>query len=154
MKEYVASKRYFWTNEEPRERVTRGNVTAKMTIEDAKVISDSYTDNIWRAIEKRLKFTDMSASSCAFSEAPAEGIFSIYERVSAGRPSMTHEHLVALARVSAHGPPAATESAKELAANALKNFKSRHGERFCTKSWHNGKVSNTIRKVQERTWNW
>lgn len=155
LKKYVEAKREFWaTTEEPRERVTRGNTALKMTVEEAKVISDRYTDNLWRATKKRIAYTDLSESPCSFSEAPAEGVFSVYERVSTGRPSMTHDHLVALTRVSAHGPPAATEAAKELASNALKKYKSKFGERFCTRNWYNGKVSKTINDVKRRKWDW
>ena len=68
--------------------------------------SDLYTDLLWAAIRKRLPFTDLTQSTCAFSEAPAEGIFSIYSRVCKSRPSATVDHLVALTRVAAHGPPA------------------------------------------------
>ena len=52
-------------------------------------IVNSYTELLWEAIKKKsgLYNTDLSASPCAFAEAPAEGIFSIsiYERICKGR---------------------------------------------------------------------
>ena len=83
---------------------------------------DSYTELLWEAIKNRLVYTDLSASPCAFSEAPAEDIFSIYERICKGRESLTIEHLVALTRLAAHGPPVSTKEAEDLAQAALANF--------------------------------
>ena len=89
---------------------------------------DSYTHHLWKAIRKRLSKTDMTQSPCAFSEAPAEGIFSIMERVKQGRGSLSVKHLVQLSRLAAHGPPASTEAAMHLSKAALKNYKSQYGE--------------------------
>ena len=125
-----------------------------MTIEKARTISDRYTTELWKATKKRVAFTDLSDSACAFSEAPAEGVFSVYERVSSGRPSMTHNHLVGLTRISSHGPPPATEAARELAKQYLSNYKSKFGERFCTRGWYKGKDSKTIRDVKGKKWDW
>ena len=105
-------------------------------------------------INKRLEFTDMSDTPCAFSEAPAEGIFSIYSRVSQDRASATTQHLTGLTRVAAHGPPVATEAAASLAADAMKNFKSKFGERFCTRSWGRGKTSTTTDTLKAKKWDW
>lgn len=122
--------------EEARDRITRSE---PFTVEQAGVVSDRYTDLLWAAVKKRLEFTDMSDTPRAFSEAPTEGIFSIYSRVSQERASATTQHLTGLTRVAAHGPPVATEAAVNLAADALKNFKSKFGERFCTRNWGQGK---------------
>ena len=86
--------------------------------------TDQYTDLLWEGVQKRLPYTDLSNSPCAFSEAPAEGIFSIFSRVCRGRESLTIAHATALTRIAAHGPPAATKDAAEIAKKALKNYKS------------------------------
>jgi hypothetical protein len=65
----------FHAIEEPHERVTRAAEAAPFTMEHAKQASDSYIDLLWNAIARRLATTDMSASACAFSEAPAESVF-------------------------------------------------------------------------------
>ena len=124
------------------------------TIDDAVQISDVYIDSLWTAIRSRLSYTDMSESAAAYSEAPAEGIFSTYARVSTGRPRATHDHLVALTRIAAHGPPVATPAAAELSKDALKNLKSVYGERFCTQTWFQGKTSNTVQALKNKSWDW
>ena len=137
--------------QEGHERVTRA---APFTIEEAKHEADLYTDLLWKAIRKRLEYTDMSQSPCAYSEAPAEGIFSVYSRVSKGRESATVDHLVALSRVAVHGPPSSTAEAATLAEEAMNNYPSQHGERFCSKLWMRGKTSTTVTKLKNKKWNW
>ena len=58
-------------------------------------------------------------------------------------------NLEALTRISAHGPPAATKQAEELAKNALKFTEIKFGERYCTRAWWPNKVSDTIQKKCE-----
>ena len=106
----------------------------------------------WEAVAKRVDYTDLSNSPCAFSEAPAEGIFSIYERVSSGRETLNN--IVGMTRVAAHGPPCGTEAATQLSKQALSNYKSRYGERFCSRSWKAGLTSNTIAKLKAKKWDW
>ena len=148
--EYLKDNDLF-SNKEGGDRVTR---SSPFTIEDAKIASDMYSDILWKAIKKRLDYTDMSQSSCAYTEAPAEGIFSVYSKVSSGRTSATIDHLVALTRVSAHGPPIATADAASLSEEALKNFQSQYGARFCTRTWKDDSTSSTITKLQDKKWDW
>ena len=70
----------FCINEADQERITRGRADA-FTIHQAKQSSDLYIKLVWRAIAKRIEATDFSASTCSFSEAPAESVFSVYARV-------------------------------------------------------------------------
>ena len=69
-----------------------------------------------------MALTDFSASPCAFSEAPAESIFSIYGRVTEGRESLNITNAVALTRIACHGPPVGTFEAKSLAEEALQDY--------------------------------
>ena len=124
------------------------------TIDDAVQISDVYIDSLWTAIRSRLSYTDMSESAVAYNEAPAEGIFSTYARVSTGRPRATHDHLVALTRIAAHGPPVATPAAAELSKDALKNLKSIYGERFFYTNLVSRKPYNTVQALKNKSWNW
>ena len=96
----------------------------------------------------------MSDTPCAFSEAPAEGMFSIYSRVNNDRGSANVDHLTALTGIAAHGPPVSTTDAAKIAADALKNYKSEFGERFCTRSWRKGTNSTTIANLGKKKWNW
>ena len=149
---YVEDKRdFFVKHEEPQDRITR---STPFTILQAKAATDTYTELLWGGIKRRIKLTDLSDSPCAFSEAPAEGIFSIYSRVTKGRESLTIDHAVALTRVATHGPPPATKGAASLAKAAMANFKSKYGERYCTHLWQPGCTSSTIKNIKSKTWDW
>ena len=123
-------------------------------IDDAVEISDAYIDSLWTAIRSRLSYTDISESAAAYSEAPAEGIFSTYARVSTGRPCAFHDHLVELTRIAAHVHPVATPAGAELGKDSLKNLKRVYGERFCTQTWFQGKTSNTVQALKNKSWDW
>ena len=69
-----------WSSPE-RERVTRSSAGAPFSPAQAKEAVDHYTDLLWEGINERLEYTDMSEGPCAFSEAPAEGVFSSYSRL-------------------------------------------------------------------------
>ena len=134
---------------EPNERHTRQEL---YSIESAHKAEKQYIDLFWQAVAKRVEYTDLSNSPCAFSEAPAEGIFSIYERVSTGRETLTN--IVGLTRVAAHGPPCGTQAAAELSKQALSHYKSKYGERFCTQFWKPELTSNTLSKLKAKKWDW
>ena len=101
-----------------------------------------------------MALTDFSASPCAFSEAPAESIFSIYGRVTEGRESLNITNAVALTRIACHGPPVGTFEAKSLAEEALQDYPSKYGARFCTHMWFKGATSKAMKKVQNKKWEW
>ena len=123
-------------------------------IDDAVEISDAYIDSLWTAIRSRLSYTDISESAAAYSEAPAEGIFSTYARVSTGRPCASHDHLVELTRIAAHVHPVATPAGAELGKDSLKNLKRLYGERFCTQTWFQGKTFNKVQALKNKSWDW
>ena len=135
--------------EEPYDRHTRQEL---YTFDSAKIAEEKYIHNFWQAVAKRIDSTDLTNSPCAYSKAPAEGIISIYERVSTGRETLNN--IVGLTRVAAHGPPAGTEAAAELSKHALSHYQSRYGERFCTSFWKPGFTSNTIAKLKAKNWEW
>ena len=135
--------------EEPNERHTRQEL---YSIDSAYIAEEQYINLFWQAFAKRVDCTDLSNSQCAFSEAPAEGIFSIYERVSTGRETLNN--IVGMTRIAAHGPPCGTEAAAELSKQALSHYKSRYGKRFCTSFWKPGFTSNTVAKLRSKKWDW
>ena len=124
------------------------------SITESKKESDKYTTELWAGIERRLARTDISESPCAFSEALAEGIFSVYEKTTNGSKSLTIEHAVTLARIAVHGPPPAIADSAKFAEAAMKNFKSDLGERFCTLLWKHGYTSKTLKNLQNKVWDW
>ena len=113
-----------------------------------------YIEDLWKAIKARTAFTDLSESPCAFTEAPAEGIFSIYNRVITGREGLSIGNAVSLTRVALHGPPPATPDSASLAEAAMKNYQSKYGERYCTLMWRPGITSRTVQKVESKPWDW
>ena len=148
---YVTERAELYKEQEHYERVTRAE---KYSIGQARDACDLYTDLLWEAVEKRLPYTDLTNSTCAWSEAAAEGIFSVYGKVSKGRQSATVDNLVALTRVAAHGPPPATSAASKIAEDAMKHYASQYGERFCTRGWMKGKTSKTVRNLKAKQWDW
>ena len=105
-------------------------------------------------MKARCKYTDLSDKPCAFSEAPAEGIFSVYGQMAMSLKVGKNDNAVRLTRVVLHGPPPATEQSANLSKEALDNFPSKFGERFCTLQWIKGMTSCTVKKVLEKKWDW
>lgn len=152
LRNYIKEKKNLLTKtEEPQERNTRSE---NFTIEDAKKACDKYIKDLWGFIRKRIKHTDFSEGPCAFTEAPAEGIFSIYDRIITGRERLSIGHAVALTRIALHGPPPATPDSASLSKSAMANFKSKFGERYCTLHWRPGATSTTVSRIQSQSWDW
>ena len=133
----------FSDNENPQKRNTRAPT---FSISSAKTAAEAYIDALW-SCKKRVQFTDLSNSPCAFSEAPAETVFSIYSRVTQGREAFSICKAVALTRVALHGPPVTTSSSKDFIKSAMDRFESKYGPRFCTKMWFKGAKSSTLKKI-------
>ena len=147
---YITNKEDLFTNtEKPHEKLTRA---VNFSIQEAKKTCDDYINVLWQCIEKRVELTDFSPSQCAFSEAAAETVFSIYGRVTEGRESMSISNAVGLTRIALHGPPVSTDKAKKLAEEALQLFPSKYGPRFLTHLWFKGATSKVIKKVQNKEW--
>ena len=107
-----------------------------------------YIRKLWIGIRKRLDEADTRAmNATSFSEAPAEGVFSIWERVTAGKASLTLAHANALLRVSKEGPSAGSKAAFKLSEKALELWPTELGERFTTVNWFVGSTSNTLKKI-------
>ena len=64
--------------EEPCEKETRRQ---PFNIDEAKSASEAYIRMLWKAVADRTTYTDLSESSCSYTEAAVEGIFSIYDRI-------------------------------------------------------------------------
>ena len=94
----------------------------EFSIIDAKQASELYITQLWKAVRERCKFTDISDSPCSFSEAPAEGIFSVYGHVLEGREKLTVENAVRLTRVVLHGPPPATSESAQISKEAMEKI--------------------------------
>jgi len=144
------NKKLFSLEEDPSVRTTRG--TAGVPVEDTITkmhdIVEDYITSFWLEMRARYDLTDLGAGPTSFSEAPAESVFSVWERVSTGRPSLKLENVVALVRVGMEGPPASSKGSLHLSTKALNRWPGKHGERFTTSNWRPGVVSKTISKIQ------
>ena len=128
LKTYVTNKKDLYVKmEEPHERNTRSQSNESFTILSAQAASEYYITQLWRAIRKRCAFTDLTDNPCAFSEAPAEGIFSVYGNVLEGRERLTVANAVMLNMVALHGPPPVTEELATLAKEAMDKYPSERG---------------------------
>ena len=65
---------------------------------------------------------------------------------------MTINH--ALTRIACHGPPVATPDARALTEEALKQYNSIYGAKFCTHMWFKGATFKVIKKIQSQKWEW
>ena len=73
-----------------------------------------------------------------------------------GRERLNLADAVSLTRIALHGPPPATSDSAKLAENALQNYSSKYGERYCTLNWRPGPgvTSSTVKKVESKSWDW
>ncbi len=131
-------------------RRTRNTPNNEELMGNIKNEISNYITKLWAGISARLDEADTRDLNCtSFSEAPAEGVFSVWERVTSGRASMTLAHANALLRVSKEGPPAGSTSAYKVSQKALDVWPSSHGERFTTKLWFPGSTEKSIRKIMD-----
>ena len=102
-----------------------------------------YVHLLWTGIQERLKYFDKDGTTC-WSEAPAEGVFSILGYIVEQRASLTVNHMTKLCRVVKEGPPPGTKKASDLAKRAMCKWPSLHGSRFTTNSYMHGITSSTV----------
>ena len=107
-----------------------------------------YISKIWLGIRNRLDVADTREFNCvSFSEAPAESIFSVWERITTGKVSLTLAHSNAMLGVSKEGPKAGTNKALQISEKALDIWPS--GVIFTTRNCIPGMVSKPVKKVFE-----
>ena len=108
----------------------------------------NYITKLWTGISTRLDEAGARDLNCTiFSEAPVEGVFSVWETVISGRDSMTLGQTNALLRVSKEGPPAGSKSPYKVSQKALELWPSSQGERFTKKLWLRGLTEKPVRKI-------
>ena len=148
LKKYLNENKDNFTKEtNPIIRDTRSNQQGNISSSKEAVVA--YIKNLWVEVQSRLKYSDCTDGATSFSEAPAESIFSYYERIHEGRESLSLDRSNSLVRIALEGPTAATEMAKELSKESLKRHKSHLGERFTTANWRPPMISKTIIQIQE-----
>ena len=113
-------------------------------------VVEDFISKFWIDMKERFKLTDLSAGPTSFSEAPAESVFSVWERIISCQPSLTLGHTVALLRVAMEGPTVSTRNSLNLSKRALDNWPSNYGERYTTNEWKPGVISKTVAKIQKQ----
>ena len=143
-------KELFCPEIDPSVRQTRNTSSFDEIVDQAYDTVEDFISKLWLAMRERFEYTDLSVGPTSFSEAPAESVFSVWERVSNGRKGLTISHTIALVRVAMEGPVASTKASFELSSEALRKYPGRHGQRFTTAHWMPGTVSQTVQKIQSK----
>ena len=121
--------------------------TTDLINEQASYIN-TFISRFWEGISKRTELTDLDHGSTSFSEAPAEGVFSVIENVLGGRESLELDSIEALTRVALEGPGVATMEGYDLSKEALELWGGK-GERFTTQHWWPGMKQKSMLEIQE-----
>ena len=131
------------------ERIGTRNMPNKAAIiNEIQFEIKEYISKLRIGIRARLDIADTKELNCvSFSEAPAEGVFSVWERITSHKPSLSLETANALLRVSREGPKAGTNKALNISEKALNLWPS--GERFTTVNWIPGMVSKSVKTILE-----
>ena len=117
--------------------------------DDVLTVLDNYVEDLWEGIKERWTHFD-SDGSTGWSEAPAEGIFSILNYIIEHKPSHSVKHMIQLSRVVKEGPSPGTRRAENLTRRALSHWPSSYGARFTTNSYIHGFTSSTVAKVMNK----
>ena len=107
----------------------------------------NYVDILFAEIADRMEHSDKDGTT-AWSEAPAESIFSVFKMVLQGRQSLSVGHTVALCRLVTNGPDPATVEAEELMKTAADEYPARNGLEFTTQSWQIRFISKLISQLK------
>ena len=110
-----------------------------------------YIDSLWVGIVDRLSFFDKDGTT-NWSEAPAEGVFSILSYIIEHKPSLSVDHIIMLCRIVKEGPPPATIPAVALTKRALGNWQSSSSSaksHFVSQKYMIKMTSTTVQKCLE-----
>ena len=99
-------------------------------------------------VDERLKYFDKDGST-RWSEAPAEGIFSILAYITENRASLTPRHLSKLCRVIKEGPKPGSNFANSIVKDCIRDWPSAFGPRFTTNDYMKKITSSTVAKILE-----
>lgn len=110
---------------------------------------ESYINSLWEGIEKRLAHFDHDGST-NWSEAPAEGIFSILSYIVEHKPRLTVKHMFELCRIVKEAPAPATKAAVDISKKAINKWQeevNRTVTFVSERSLHLASTSSTIAKI-------
>ena len=151
LKKFINEKKeLFLLEQDGSVRQTRNTVSVEEEIDTMFQVVEDFISKFWIQMKERFQLKDLSAGPTSFSETPAESVFSVWERMSGCRPSLTLGHTVSLVRVAMEGPAVSTKDSLNLSKRALDNWPTNLGERYTTKKWKPGVISKTIAKIQNQ----
>ena len=130
-------------------RETRNTLSISEEIDAMFQVVNNYITKFWIEVRERIKLTDLSSGPTSFSEAPAESVFSVWERITKGRESLSIGHTISLVRVAMEGPAASTKDSLNLSKRTLNNWPGKFGERFTTVNWKPDIISKAVAKIQK-----
>ena len=110
-----------------------------VTLEGLKKLTQDYINKLYDEISSRMNHCDFGGTT-AWSEAPAEGIFSIWKQILSGSESLSIENTEDLGRIMHDGPKPATVDAENLMLSASTKWPADQGcstatVEFITKDW-------------------
>ena len=108
----------------------------------------TFINSFWSEVADRTAFAGLETGPTSYSEAPAEGVFSVIEYVMTGREKLSLKHVEALTRISLEGPKASTKKAFELSCQAMQKRDCKDKDRFTTIAYMKGTISKTVQKIQ------
>ena len=129
-------------------RGTRTRSEASFSPKTAMKTMKDYIEELSNGIADRLKFFDRHGPT-AWSEAPAEGVFSILGRIVETKPSLKVSHITKLCRVVREGPSPASKDAINITKTSIDKWPGKFGRgtRFTTNKYIKGMTSSTVASV-------
>ena len=120
IKKYVTKKasQYICKEEARPTRTRREGGTNKKSI---LATLESYVLSLWDGISKRLQYCDLDGTT-NWSEAPAEGVFSILGFIIENKPGLSIKLMFELCRIVKEGPAPATKAAVNISKNGVKKW--------------------------------
>ena len=106
---------------------------------------EKYVHSLWHNISKRLPFFDKEGTT-NWSEAPAEGIFSVLDYIIEHKPSLSVANMISICRIVKEGPAPGTKSATLLTKRAIDSWPVNKRDRgnFISMKYMNRVTSSTV----------
>ena len=144
VRKYLQKHPTFFSKESPRHTRTRSE--GEFQINLAFDWIQNYIDKLWLGIEERLTHFD-SDGTTSWSEAPAEGFFSILQTIVDHKTAIKLSNLTKLCRIVKEGPKPGTNKASEIRNKSMSEWPSRYGLKFATNSFMKRTTSATVSKI-------
>ena len=109
-------------------------------------IISRYIESLWEGKTERLTHFDKDGTT-SWSEAPAEGIFSILEIICDKKPGRKLSNLTKFFRIIKEGPQPGSILAKSLIESSIEKWPRSYGPRFVTSNYMLKTTSKVVAKI-------